>query len=311
MFKISRNLQYQFLNAIDNAFNGGGHDKHTDKHNGKYLDTVYSFGERSNLVELSAQVGKFIKEKYPDVRKILDIKQDVIQEFINSKVDTCNKETLGQYVSRIHKLESIVNNTYKGNVIWYKDLITPASNLSNDKTRDIAMTKEDYNSILNRSYTMESKSNAVIAIELAGRFGMRVTETCKFQPRDMNLNNMKIHIHESKGGRSRDINIKPGDVGYLKKITEGKQLDKNIIGIKEDSVNKYLARAEEAIGIRERYKNADTGIHCIRKMVAQERYDEYRKNGLTKKESMDKVSEYLGHGANRQETMEQYVLNIH
>lgn len=311
MFKISRNLQYQFLNAIDNTFDGGKHDKHTDKHNGKYLDTVYSFGERSNLVELSAQIGRFIKEKYPDVRKILDIKQDVIQEFVNSKVDTCNKETLGQYVSRIHKLESIVNNTYKGSVIWYKDLITPTSSLSNDKTRNIAMTREDYNAILNRAYTMGSKSDAVIAIELAGRFGMRVSETCKFQPRDKNFKTMLLHVHESKGGRSRDINIKPGDVEYLKEITKGKQEDKNIVGIKEDSVNKYLARAEQALNIRERYRNADTGIHSIRKMIAQERYDEYRKNGLSKKESLDKVSEYLGHGTNRQETLEQYVLNIH
>lgn len=308
---MARNLQYQFLNAINMAFNGGGHDKHTDKHNGKYLDTVYSYSERSNLIELSTQMSKFINENYPGTKKVLDINKEMVQSFLNSKSLYCNKETLGQYASRIHKLEHIINDTYKGRSSWYDDLIVPLSNLSNEKKRNIAMSREDYNAILNRAYETKSKSKAVIAIEFAGRFGMRVSETCKVQPRDINFNDMKLHIHESKGGRSRDINIKEDDVKYLKELIVIPNIDKRIVDIKEDSVNKYLSRAEDAIGIREKYKNADTGIHCIRKMVAQEIYDECRNNGLSKKESLDVVSEYLGHGKNRNETMKQYVLNIH
>lgn len=308
---MGRNIKYQFLNAIDKAFDGGGHDKHTDKHNGKHLDTVYSYAERKGLIELSSQMGKFIKENYPDTKKVLDIKENMIQSFLNSKSETCNKETLGQYASRIHKLEHVINNVYKGSSSWYSDLIVPVSKVSNDKTRNISMSKEDYNSILNRAYSMNSRSKAPIAIELAGRFGMRVSETCKLQPRDMNFQTMKLHIHESKGGKSRDIDIRPKDIEFSKKIIEGKSQDKSIVDIKEDSVNKYLSRAEEALGIRLRYQEADTGIHCIRKMVAQERYDEFRDQGLSKKDSLNAVSSYLGHGANRDETMRQYVLNIH
>jgi len=308
---MSRNIQYQFINAIDQSFNGGGHDKHSDKHNGKQLDTVYSYSERSNLVELYSQIGKFIKENYPDTKRALDIKGDMIQSFINLKADTCNKESLGQYASRIHKLEHIINTTYKGKTSWYSDLIVPTSNTSNEKTRNISMLQNDYNAILGRAYAMDSKSNSVIAIEMAGRFGMRVSEACKFQPRDMNFNTLMLHIHESKGGRSRDIKILPEDSAYLKKTTENKPIDKSVVAIKEDSVNKYLSRAEEALNIRERYKEADTGVHSIRKMVAQQRYDTYRSNGLSKKESVNLVSEYLGHGNNRIETMSQYILNIH
>ena len=296
---MGRNFQYQFLNAIYKTFDGGGHDKHADKHNGKHLDTVYSYAERSNLIELSAQIGKFIKENYPDTKRVLDIKKDMIQSFINSKADTCNKETLGQYVSRIHKLEHVVNEIYKGSASWYNDLITPISNISNEKTRNIAMTREDYNAILERAYNMNSKSKAIIAIEFSGRFAMRVSETCKLQPRDIDFNKMELHIHKSKGKRSRKMKIKLDDIEYLEQIIKDKEMDKSIVDIKEDSVNKYLARAEEDLGIREKYKNADTGIHCIRKMVAQERYDENRNNGFTQKESLNMVSEYLGHGMNR------------
>jgi integrase len=177
--------------------------------------------------------------------------------------------------------------------------------------RDIAMSQNDYNSILKRAYDMNSTSNAVISIELAGRFGMRVSETCKLKPKDINFNTMQLHIHESKGGRSRDIEIRSNDIDYFKRIIENKPMDKRLVTIKEDSVNKYLSRAEESLGIREKYKEADTGIHCIRKMVAQQRYDMYRSNGLSKKDAINKVSEYLGHGKNRTETMKQYILNIH
>lgn len=308
---MSRNIPYQFVNAIDQGFDGGGHDKHSDKHNGKYLDTVYSYAERSNLVELSSQIGKFIKENYPTINRVLDIKGDMIQSFINVKANTCNKESLGQYASRIHKLEHIVNNIYKGKTSWYSDLIVPTSNMSNEKTRNISMSLNDYNGILVRAYAMDSKSYAVIAIEFTGRFGMRVSEICKLQPRDINFNNLILHIHESKGGRSRDIKISPEDGDYIKKIIENRPIDKSIVDIKEDSVNKYLSRAENALGIRDHYKDADTGIHSIRKMVAQQRYDNHRSEGSSKKESLNLVSEYLGHGKNRIETMSQYILNIH
>lgn len=308
---MGRNLQYQFLNAIDKAFDGGGHDKHTDKHNGKHLDTVYSYAERKGLIELSSQVARFIKESYPDTKKVLDIKEEMIQNFLNSKSETCNKETLGQYGSRIHKLEHIVNDVYKGSASWYNDLIIPTSKVSNDKTRNISMSREDYNSILNRAYSMNSSSKALIAIELAGRFGMRVSETCKLQPRDINFQTMKLHIHESKGKKNRDIDIRERDINFLEKTIEKLPQDVRIVDIKEDSVNKYLARAEEALGIRDKYRDADTGIHCIRKMVAQEKYDEFREHGLSKKDSLNAVSLYLGHGVNRDETMRQYVLNIH
>jgi integrase len=308
---MGRNIQYQFMNAIDQSFDGGGHDKHSDKHTGKQLDTVYSYGERSNLMDLSSQVSKFIKENYPDVKKVLDIKGEMIQDFLNSKATTCNKETLGQYASRIHKLEHVINKTYKGNITWHSDLITPVANTGTNKTRDIAMNRKDYSSILNRAYVMGSKSMSVVAIELSGRFALRVSETCKLQPRDIDFDKMRLHVHESKGGRSRDIEISPEDIDFLKRTIDGKQQDKRIVAIKEDSVNKYLTRSQEALNIRSRYRDAKTGVHSIRKMVAQEQYDKHRRNGLSKKEALNKVSEYLGHGKNRTETMKQYILNIY
>lgn len=304
---MSRNLNYQFKNAIDESFNGGGVDKHSAKHTGNSMGNVYSYAERSNLLELSHQIGDYVKVNY-GVRMVKDIQSSHVQNFLNSKAETCNANTLSQYASRINKLESIVNNVYHVNTEWNKDLIVPPSLISNDKTRDVAMTRADYNSIM--QYAQSSNSQAKIAIELAGRFGMRVAETCKLEPRDINFNEMKLHIHESKGGRSRDIPITAGDVQFLKSIIGNKTPEQKIVNIKEDSVNRFLSRIEEKLGI-EKYKTARTGIHSIRKMTAQEKYDQFREHGFSKKESMSKVSEYLGHGKDRIDIVKAYISNIH
>lgn len=76
-------------------------------------------------------------------------------------------------------------------------------------------------------------------------------------------------------------------------------------------MQQILDRAEKALNIREKYADADTGLHSIRKMLAQELYDKYRKDGMSKKDALNHVSEYLGHGKDRMETMRQYVLNIY
>lgn len=305
---MGKNLSYQFKNAVDQAFSGGGTDKHSAKqqHTGNNMETVYSFAERKNLINTSHQIGDFIKDNYSGIKFVRDIKPSMIQDFLNSKANSCDKMTLGQYASRINKLEAVVNKLYKANVNWKNDLVVPVS-IKGNEVRDIAMSREDYTLILSK----DSISKAKIAIELSGRFGLRVSETCKMRPMDINFNTMQLHIHESKGGRSRDLPILPGDVSFLKNIIEGKSVTDRIVNIKEDSVNKYLARTEKELGIRKEYKEADTGIHCIRKMVAQERYDSYRAENMTRKGALNTVSHYLGHGDNRFATMEHYVLNIH
>lgn len=317
---MGRNLKYQFLNAINKNFKAGGKDKYSEKHSGKYLNTIYSFAERKNLTRLSAQIAIFVKENY-NVKMLYEINSDMIQAFFNKKSHTCNKETINQYISRINKIEHVINYVYHINVKWYGDIIAPVIN--NTKKRNIAMTQEHYNAIMQRAYKTHSKSKAVIALELTGRFGLRVSETCKIQKRDIDFKNNILHIHESKGKRSRgikincDSKIKFRDTNisnreFLKNLYDslGKE-DERAVNIKEDSVNTYLARSESSLGFRSIYKNADTGVHCIRKAVAQSFFDSLREEGEEKREALNKVSRFLGHGDNRNECMRSYILNIY
>lgn len=321
---MARNLKYQFLNALNKNFGSGGKDKHSDKHAGKHLSTVYSFAERKNLTRLSAQIAQFVKDNYADVKMLYEINSSMIQNFLDKKanINRCDKETLAQYRSRINKLEHVVNDVYKNSKVnWYKDIVVPAA--STDKKRSIAMTKKHYNAIMKHAYQTKSKSKAVIALEIEGRWGLRVSGICKIQKRDIDLKNNKLHLHDGKGKRSNNldincdnkINFRVCDVNnheLMEKIYNNLKNDTDrVVDIKEDSVNAYLARAEKAIGIRDLYKDAATGVHCIRKAVAQNLYDNLRDSGKEKRDALNEVSHFLGHGDDRDECIQAYVLNIH
>lgn len=312
VFVMARNIKYQFLHAIDANFRKGM-DKHSDQKSGiRATERIYSFSDRRNLIDFSANLANFLKVNYPEVKMIKDIKPSMIQEFLDQKAKTCTQATLEQYVSKLNKLEKIVNSTYKTvNVSWSKEVQIPTSELGRDKIRDIAFSREDLDLILRKAEEMNSTSQAKIAIECAARFALRVSETCHIRLSDIDEQKMQLHIHESKGGRSRDIEISKDDLAFLKKAFEGKSENERLISIKEDSVNRWLSRMEEKCGIREKYRNTKSGVHAIRKMKAQELYDEYRQAGYSKEEALAKTSVYLGHGENRKKLMEQYVLHIH
>lgn len=307
---MSRNLKYQFATSINGAFSPNGIDKHSIKSSGENkLQHVYSYKERANLIDTSAQIGDFVRKNYPDVKLVANITPTMIQEFLNTKAKNCSQQTLGQYTSRINKLESLVNKAFRIDVRWKSEIVTPCSSVQG-KIRNVVMSREDLEKILDFGRQKGSRSQAPIAIEMAGRFGMRVTETTKFQPRDVKWDTQELHIHESKGRKNRDITISKDDMIFLQKITDGKNATERIVQIEEDSVNRYLQRIQEKLNIRQKYKDAKSGVHSIRKMRAQEIFDMYRyKYGI--RQALDETSKYLGHGKDRMAVLKEYVLRIY
>lgn len=306
---MARNLKYQLKNTIDRNFQPKM-DKHSMKASAQMDATrIFSYADRTNLIDFTANLANFMKESHPEIREVTKITPEHIQDFLNQKAKNCTTETLKQYSSKFNKVERLVNDTYSSKVSWSGNYTVPQG--YSERSRDIAMTREHFQAL--RNQIQGSRSQAVVAVELAGKFGVRVAETTKLQGRDIQIREEKmfLHIHESKGGRSRDIEVtKQEDKEFLLSLKERYQDYSRIVAIKEDSVNAFMRRNLEACGIRE-YTDAKTSEHAIRKMVAQERYDELRESGLSQKESLDRVSEFLGHGENRDELMSHYIHDIH
>ncbi|KAF5070259.1 Phage integrase family protein [anaerobic digester metagenome] len=172
------------------------------------------------------------------------------------------------------------------------------------------MTKEDFKKI--ESYLNNSNGYGKIGLQIAKITGMRAEEICKLKYKDIQMgeNTARVRVVDGKGKRTREIYVtKINEVNYLKNlISSATDLNTRICAIQSNSLNRAIRRAMKAVEVDKRY--TDTTIHSIRKMYAQERYNELREHGQTPIQAWNQVCKCLGHGENRQDLMKVYLSNI-
>lgn len=302
------NLAFQIQTALDNAFTPGM-DKHAAKHNGESMGKICSFNEKRSLQEVSYQFKDFMKENYPQMKMIKDVQADHWQSFLNKKAQTCSTATLKNYVSRIHKIQILCQNKFRFEGNWKDGILVPQSKktTAGEKLRIQAMDKDDLIRVLNYGYK-NSTSKAIAAIDLCYRFALRDSEVAKLKVKDVNFEQGSLHT-TGKGGRHRELAIKTNDVAVLKKLCQDKADQDNLVGIKADSINQQLNRILTKLELKSKYPL--TSIHAIRKLKAQELWTQKREEGLTKKDTMNYVSQYLGHGKGRHDVINTYVQDQH
>lgn len=301
---MGKNIKQQFIHAIDQNFNEG-----MDKHSIKAQDLsdgtkIFSYADRKNLLDVACNFANFLRENGYNVKLVKNINAEHIQSFLNCKAETCSSATLQQYANKFSKLENLVNKTYNINAN-FKGYTVPLGK-ENTKIRNTCMSVQDFQKLEN--YFSRCSTSAKTAIQLTARVGLRVSECVKLQGRDIDLKNNIIHVQDGKGGRSRDVPIRVEDKAYFADLKANTADMERVCPVRPDSINKALNRALNAIELKSKYK--DTGIHCIRKMYAQREFGRCRAEGKPIKQSLGEVSVLLGHGKDRLELMQQYVLNI-
>lgn len=146
------------------------------------------------------------------------------------------------------------------------------------------------------------------AFEVALRTSCRVSELCKLQARDFKINpdgTGTLAIVDSKGKRSRVIELTSDDVKFFKELVGDKKENERLIPIRENSINQYLHRACQHLGFTN-ILEAKTGYHSLRKATIQKYYREQIPIvGEKKAREMSMVR--LGHSANRSDLVHTYL----
>lgn len=305
---MGRNLKYQFKTCIEKNFKIGM-DKHSIKKNNQMNNTrIFSYADRKNLINFTANFSNWMKENHSEVKLVKHINSNHVQEFLNDKAENCSQATLSEYSSHIRKMSNLINSTYKTNVKY--DFKTPESSSGKQILRDQQMKLEDYKKIYE---AMKDGSNGQKAIEIGKNFGLRVSEITKLQKRDIDLVKREIFVKDAKGSRDRTVKFNTEE--QIKVATKlynsvSRDLDR-IVAVKENSINMALNRAMKKVNIKNEYK--ETSFHSIRKLYAQKEYDRLRNEGNSIEMACCKVSEQLGHSAERgldEKLIRRYIKNI-
>lgn len=276
--------------------------KHAFKReNGQEMsDKIFSWSEFNNLKDVCKNFSNFLRASHPDIKKLSQINQKHCVEFLCDKSKSCTYATVKSYSKALEKLGKIFSKAYKSVNADSWNVNPP--NMKKTKLRSIAFDRSDFEKIMKNSNDCMSRRS----LDICGRLGLRVSEVTKIRVKDIDENRMNLHIHRSKGGLSRDISINKTELSMLKEYAKGKAAEQRIIPITNNAVDRFL-RVQCKLNGLTKYAEAKTGVHAIRKMVAQERYDKLRNEGKTKQEAREIVTEFLGHGKNRKDVARVYI----
>ncbi|MGL5477892.1 MAG: tyrosine-type recombinase/integrase [Clostridium sp.] len=305
---MGRNIKYQLKTAVESNFTPGAKKHSIKKSLGTDNTRSYSYADRKNLIDFTANFSNWLKEAHNEIKLVKDIKSSHVQEFLNSKAKECSYATVKQYMSKANKMQNIINKTYGCNNKLNIEI--PKSLSSKQVLRDQQMSVKDYEKIHS---VMKIGGNGYKALEIGRNFGLRVSEIVKLQKRDIDIKKNEIRVIDAKGGRDRTVRLMTEDqVRVAKSLYNSVERDLDrIVPVRANSINMALNRAMYKLDIKNDYK--ETSFHSIRKLYAQEEYNRLRENGCNIKEACEKVSEQLGHSRERgndKELISRYIKDI-
>ena len=283
-------------------------DKHAIKKDGGIgTYKIYSTSDCNNRIDLAKNLSGFIKSNYPQVKLVKQISKAQCQAFLDSKADTCSKETLDQYAARLRKLAKILYHTLGVHVNFTCNV--PVSKVTLEY-RNIVMLRQDLNKILGAARDCQSKTALLLSAETA----LRITSLVKLRVCDVDFENKILHIHKDKGGRSRDIELTETAAIISWKCCIGKSPQEYLFPSRQgnshlsaNSVNRFLHENALKCGIT-KYADAKTGNHSIRKMAAQEYLARLvYERGIPIDKAVLMTMNFLGHSSDRPKLREIYL----
>lgn len=299
---MAKNLCYQLVSSIENGFRPGT-DKHSEKMQNKETTyKIYSYASRTEMIDFSHRFANFMKTNYPEVKQVKQIGVEHINAYLSAKTNVTNK-TMQHEVSCFNKMQLCVNKKFSINVDWKTDRVVPKTEM--EKRRTAVFTREQIQG-LKDYFDTKRDCYSKAAFFMGERFALRASEVVKVQVRDVHWNENVLHIHDSKGKRSRDIAITEDDKQFLKGLVGDKKGTDRLIPLRADSVCAYLNRACKVLGY-DNITQAKTSFHSLRKFSISNYFKE-QKELLGEKKAREMAMERLGHSKNRADLYNTYIV---
>lgn len=314
--KRHRSLRHQFGYIMQNAADFGASKRSYRKQIGSQkTNKIFSYSNYDAIKETAESLAKFIKENYPEIKYIKGIRKEHITEFLEKKSLTCNDTTLVKIHSHLESLAIFASDAYKIRIDWKVDRVRSKKQYQYTK-KGRAMSKEIFEEIERylENCNRHTDSNTLMLMRFARSTGLRVDEIAHQKISDIHLKGGEfglgyIDVTCGKHGRKRAVDIKSiKDRKVVEEVIENARIEgiEYVTTKKTATLENRLTNLKKKVGINDDL----VGWHGIRKLYAQEYYDQVRKE-TNRRDAIGKTNQQLGHGYDRgEQALRTYVGNM-
>ncbi len=251
---------------------------------GKQLN-IYSYKTADQYRDISKEVLEYAKQKM-GIKDIEKLTNEAVKSYLESKIaEGVQYSTFQKYAAACEKLETALNEYAKNH------------GTNNQYSFDLKTVREQAQETLERTQTtrayekpqtlVENVQNSDYKIiaqsQLEG--GFRVSELNRMTKENFKENNT-FQVISGKGGKDREVPLSQETYQSLKSL-----IDSNG-GKFEFSMDNYRDALKEAAQLS---NQPYTGSHGLRWSFAQEKFSELMRQGKTYEQSLQIVSNWLGH----------------
>lgn len=306
-------LNNQFYQILKHAehYNHSKRD-YRDLCDSRKTDKIFSYSTFGSIKQTSVSLCNFLQEWYPDIKKVSQITQHHLWDYLYYKADNCNPTTIQKLKQHLTSLGIYASQKFSSVNIDEWDVATlPIKSTKTDYLRyKNGFSEEEVDALLNYAFAPR-RWNLEAAIILATTIGLRIDEIYTQRVSDIHLESKGEHgfgyvnVTDPKHGRPRTIPLlSESDKDKLQSIINLSHTDK-IITCSKDNLQRQLSKAKNSCEIYKAWQS----WHALRKYYAQTTYDYFRQH-KSRAETIDIVNDYLGHGRHQESKLATYVKNM-
>ncbi len=287
------------LNALKAIFHPGG-SRFQDKQHGRNRDVIRGIGTMQSMVADVHSFSRFIRDHFPEVKNLNQVKPDMAQAFIEELV---RKERSGGRIGRVVASVRKLDRACRVTGVFPKDApaLLPYKGKGSVKgfhsqPRTLAYTDDQAAQLI--QWISQVDPIAAEVLQTMDTFGLRIKEACYLNERNIHPESLIISLdsnaNHTKGGRPRTIHLPQEAAPYLIELKEKarKRLTGHLFtdrGSLPDRVRKQVQAACATLDI------PCLGTHGFRKTFAVNNYRRAIASGTGDREALQHTSNQLGH----------------
>ncbi len=248
---------------------------------------IYSYATADQYRDIAKDLMSYVKQEF-HIKDIEKLTSEHVNAFLESKIaDGIKYSTFQKYAAALEKLEVALNK------------YAESHNTGREYHFDLSSVREQAREVLERSQVTRAYENPKALIEnIQNRDykiiaqaqyegGFRVSELNHLSEKNFKEGNV-FQVISGKGGKDREVELSKETYEALKSLLNRADTD----GKYKFDMNDYRnALKEAAKASNQEY----TGSHGLRWNFAQEKFSELQREGKTYEQSLQIVSNLLGH----------------